>query len=389
MLVQAVSAGSIFTGYGVVVAPLKMEFEPSNFVLMLGVSVTSMLSGLMSPFLGAAIDRFSVRKLMLLGVALVASGFLLMSLCQSFTQIVLIYAVFMAAASVLLGPIATSALLARWFDTKRGLAMGVASSGAAIGGLFIPPLLQGLVDGLEWRAALQVFSVFVVVVSAPMILYFVVDWPVGEQKEGETTPVAPSSVSLRASMSALRDSNFWLMALIMGAIFSGAMGIISNLIQVVAEKGFSASQGAILISLFSGASFAGKLFMASTADRLGQRMALALTLCGIVVGVVVLLQASSLNMFMLASLIIGLFSGTATPLWSLILSHIYGAARIGKMMGLMNLIFLPLTLSAPPLFGWISDVTGSYDMALLGYIGFLFVALLLVMKLRTEGVHSN
>ena len=27
MLVQAVSAGSIFTGYGVVVAPLKMEFE--------------------------------------------------------------------------------------------------------------------------------------------------------------------------------------------------------------------------------------------------------------------------------------------------------------------------------------------------------------------------
>ena len=341
-----------------------------------------MISGLMSPFLGAAIDRFSVRKLMLFGVGLVALGFLLMSLCNSFTQVVLIYALFMAVASVLLGPIATSALLARWFDSKRGLAMGIASSGAAIGGLLIPPLLQGLVDGLEWRAALQVFSVFVVVLSVPMILYFVIDWPAGEKNDGLV--IAPAGVSLRSSMGALRDSNFWLMALIMGAIFSGAMGIVSNLIQMVAEKGFTASQGAVLISIFAGASFAGKLFMASTADRLGQRMALSVTLGGIVVGVVVLLAAPTLNMLMLASLLLGLFSGTATPLWSLILSHIYGAARIGKMMGLMNLIFLPLTLSAPPLFGWVSDVTGSYDMALKVYIGFLAVVLLLVIKLRTE-----
>lgn len=66
-VVQSVAATSVFVCYSVIVAPLQIEFEPSRMVLMPGISAVSLASGIMSPLPGRAVDRYSIRKLMLLG----------------------------------------------------------------------------------------------------------------------------------------------------------------------------------------------------------------------------------------------------------------------------------------------------------------------------------
>ncbi len=391
MLVQAISTGSIFSAYSVIAAPLKVEFMPSNMVLMLGITVTALGSGLLSPALGVAIDRFSVRKLMLFGSSLVAVGFWLMSVSTSMVQVIAVYAVFMSAGCVLLGPIATSALLARWFTHNRGLAMGIAGSGAAIGGFLMPPLLQGLIDQLAWREALQAFSAITLVISIPLIAWLVVDRPtppadprpdIGRTDEGARDLAATKPKLQLSAGAALRDTNFWLIALTLGVLFCGPMAVVSNLIQLVGEKGIQPGHGAFLISITAGANFAGKLILAGVADRIGHRLLLAIALIGIGLGIGGLLYANSFSLLAASCSVIGLFAGAASPLWSVILAHVYGADRIGKMMGLMTLVIMPFTLLSAPLFGWIYDLTGNYDNALQGYIGLVVLALLFVSQLR-------
>ncbi len=397
VLVQAISAGCIFSSYSLIAASLKSEFASSNMVSMLGLTVISLCSAFVSPTIGSAIDRFSARKLMLLGLSLFSAGFLLLSVTTSMTQAVLIYAVFMAISSVLLGPIATSALLTRWFTAKRGLALGIAASGGAIGGLLFPPLIQSLIDGLEWRVAFRYFGMGILLIAGPIILLLVQDYPAdpaeSHKQAGLSSPPAHSGL-LATAKTAFRDNQFWLIAITMGILFCGPIGVISNLIQIAGDRQIETNKAVYLLSIFAAAGFTGKLIFASLVDRVSISIALFVTLTGIGVGFFTLMSAQTYATMVLACVTIGLFSGTASPLWSLLLASIYGPDRLGKMMGLMNLCFVPFTLSAPPLFGLMYDLFGSYDWALLGYLGLLLVAAVLVIRFnqhhqRLESVETT
>lgn len=387
-LAQGVSAGSVFAAYSVVAAALKTEFAPSNMVLMLGVTVTALVSGLLGPMLGSAVDRFSTRVLMLVGAALVGSGFFLLSLTTGMIQVLAIYALFMAAATILLGPIAGSALIARWFTHRRGLAMGIAAGGGAIGSFLLPPLLQGLVDEFHWRSAFQAYGATILLIVIPLIAWLVIDRPAPSVAETNAPvehtrePAKQARTEPMTTQSVFSDLNFWLIALIMGILFCGSIAIVSNLIQLASGKGIDATEGAFLISIFSGANFGGKLILAAVADRVDHRLILAITVAGVGLGTVGILYSDTFLPMAAACTVCGLFSGSAAPLWSLILSHVYGVERIGKVMGAMSVIIMAFNLTSAPLFGWVYDRTGSYDGALLGYTGLLALAIVFVASLR-------
>lgn len=385
LIIQGVSAASIFTGYSVVVTPFKLEFGPSNMVLMLGMTLTSLISGLLSPSIGGALDRFSMRKLMLTGVGLVVVGFCLLSVSTSMIHVLLVYGVFMSVGSILLGPIATSALLARWFTRRRGLAMGIAASGSAVGGLLLPPLLQVLIDSFEWRMALRMFSVVIFFVTVPLIAFLVVNRPTPEEHAQDA--IAGSGGHATADIaeipgSVFKDRNFWCIALVIGIMFCGPMGLMSNMMPFAIGRGVDAVNAAMLISIFSGAGLAGKLICAAVVDRINQRLGLGVTLCLLMLGMMGFLQADSYTMLSTACLIAGMASGTASLFWSVILSQVYGPNRVGQMMGKMNLVIMPLTLLSPPLFGWVFDLTGSYGNAFIGYMGLILLALLLLTQMQ-------
>lgn len=388
LLIQAISGASIFTSYSLIVTPLKLEFQPSNTVLMLGITLVSMVSGIVSPILGKAIDQRSIRNFMLLGAVLLSLGFFLLSLAGNMIQVAIIYALCMAVGAVLLGPLSSATLLARWFNRRRGLAMGLASSGGAIGGLVLPHLIQGLIEGFEWRAALQIYSVVVFVATVPLIMLLVKDRPESDdmaiENPPETATKQQSNLTPLASKDLLTDLRFWLLTITIGSLFAGGMGVTSNMVQISSTKGVDAGQAALLLSIVSGATFGAKLLWSAFIDRLTPVMALC---------VMVVIQASGIIGFVIsqnfvglaiAIVICGLSSGGVSLAWSLTLSRIYGPARLGQVMGFMTLTLMPFTMLAPPLFGWSYDMTGSYNYGLIGYVIVLGLALAGLTQLRVS-----
>ena len=83
---------------------------------------------------------------MIAGGLLLGAGYVGISLATDFNQVLIIFGVLIAPANVLIGPVAMTVLLARWFARRRGRALGIAIAGISAGGFFFPLIIQALFE---------------------------------------------------------------------------------------------------------------------------------------------------------------------------------------------------------------------------------------------------
>ncbi|PEQ11953.1 MFS transporter [Novosphingobium sp. PC22D] len=382
------ASGMIASTYSVVAVPLAREFQPSRTVLMLTMTVLSGTCAILAPLLGTLMDRVSVRRLMVVGGVLLAFGYAAISMATSFTQILIIFGVFIAPANVLIGPVAITVLLSRWFVAQRGRAIGLAIAGIAAGGLLFPNVIQALLDTHEWREALRLLAVVLAVWTIPAAL-LVIDTP--EQRGlfpdgADTAPADTTSSTGAAGLSAraiLTDPTFWLIAATVAIVTSGLKGMITNLAPLAIDNGIDESRAATLVSVFAGCGFIAKFVFAAICDKLGPRLIMLVSLTGFAAGMACLTQASGgYPVIALGVGLMGLFGGLMVPIESYIAPRVFGARGVGRAMGLLSGTILIALLATPPLFGLIFDLTGSYRGIFWTFAGLGMLALAWVPAIR-------
>ncbi|MEZ5743720.1 MAG: MFS transporter [Sphingomonadaceae bacterium] len=381
-------AGMVAATYSLVAVPLAKEFQPTRMVLMLTMTVMAGASAVLMPILGNLMDRFSVRVLMVVGGACVALGYTAISFATSFTQILVIFAVLMALGNVLIGPLAATVLLSRWFEKKRGRALGMAIAGIAAGGFLFPMIIQGLLDAHPWREALRWLALVIAIWTIPAAL-LVVDKPQdrGLHPDGANEPSEESKAEMsRAPISAraiLTDPAFWMIAATVAIVTSGMKGMITNLAPLALDNGIEPTVAAYLISIYAGCGFIAKFLFASLADRSGPRVLMMMSLAGFALGLACLTQAQ-LGYWMIAGGvgIIGLFGGLMVPTESYLAPKVFGQRAVGRAMGILSGTILIALLSTPPLFGAIFDITGSYEGIFWTFAGLAVLALFWVPFIR-------
>ncbi len=382
------ASGMIAATYSLVAVPLAIEFQPSRTVLMLTMTVLSGTCALLSPLLGALMDRVSLRKLMVAGGILLATGYLAISMATSFNQVLVIFGVLIAPANVLIGAVAITVLLARWFAQRRGRAVGIAIAGISAGGFFYPMIIQGLLDAYQWREALQLLSLVLLVWTVPTAL-LVVNRPAdrGLHIDGESAPPAMTQAErdkpVISARQILADPAFWMLAFTVSIVTAGMKGMITNLAPLVMDTGIDASDAAPLISIFAACSFTAKMSFAALSDRLGPRVLMFAALGGFAVGMVCLTQvALGYYVIVMGVAITGLFGGLMVPVESYLAPRIFGQRAVGRAMGMLAGTILIAMLATPPLFGLIFDLFGSYQGIFWTFGGIALLALLWLPRIR-------
>lgn len=206
--------------------------------------------------------RFGLRRIMTAGVAFVGLSCLCFAYARSFP-------VYCAAAALTGvgycwgGMVPISLAIARWFQDRRGLALGLASAGSGVSTVIAPVLLTRTMAHWGMRTAFLCEGAAVFLCAA-LVWLLVRDAP-------EEPPVSPSpeqSVRERPGLSRGQWALLLLAALLVGA--AGGPGF-SHLTMLYTSSGYDSLFVAGLLSYLGAMISVGKILCGQVYDRLGGR----------------------------------------------------------------------------------------------------------------------
>ncbi|WLQ62852.1 MFS transporter [Streptomyces glycanivorans] len=233
-LLAIVVAGAFSTLPGLLTGPLHREFGWSRGSIGLAASVNMVLYGLTAPFAAALMDRFGMRRVVVVALLVIASGAALTSVMATAWQFTLYWGVLVGLGTGSMATAFGATVTQRWFVRRRGLVTGLLASGSVFGQMVFLPALSWIVDRHGWRPSL-VTLVLAACATAPLMWLVLRDHPadVGREPYGADRHVprpTPAEGAGRRAIALLRDAArtrpFWLMAgayAICGASTNGIM----------------------------------------------------------------------------------------------------------------------------------------------------------------------
>jgi MFS family permease len=332
-------------------------------------------TGLLSPFVGRALDRGPIRAWMVAGTVLMAAGFALASVSTAIWQVCAVYASLIALGTIAAGPVAASTVVAKWFVKARGRALGIAAVGTSLGGVVLPPLIASWMADFGWRSAFQATAVVVPLVVAPVAWLLVRDRPetLGLRPDGDADPPGTPAAATGAAagtptswtrwQDVLRERNFWTIVVSYGLASIGFGGVLYNLVPFAIDRGYGAERAAYLLSVLTAFGVLGKLAVGMAADRTHPRYAFSIAMVASAAGVAGLVAAEEYAWMVLGVSALGFGTGGLYPLLGVLIGSAFGREAFGRVMGLASPFTMALSLPAAPLAGLVFDRTGSYDPA--------------------------
>ncbi|MCZ6855418.1 MAG: MFS transporter [Gammaproteobacteria bacterium] len=370
LIIQAVSLGILVYCFALFAVPWLDEFNATRTYVMLTGSLLQFGVGVFSPFAGRAMDRFSLRSIILLGLALMGTGLVLVSQARSLWQIQLVYATIFPLAAALMGPLASQTLIANWFSGKRGFAFGLSATGTNLGGILFPLLAASWLALLGWRDTFIWLAVVSVVVVGPLTWLLL-------RRSPPATSAGHSADSVDGRFWSTREllttSMFWIPLLCILPLTLTFSAVLLNLGAYSRDLGFDGDTAAQLLALSSLSMILGKFFFGGLGDRLDHRKLYWVAALFMATAMLILLGEPSIWVLAVGVVCVGLAGGGILPLMGLIFGARFGVASFGRVMGLAMIGFT-VGATGPLLAGWVYDLTGSYDSAFLLFLASILPA---------------
>jgi len=382
-----VASGLGFYALPRLMLPLADEFTGGDRApIALLVTVMSLAGFVVSPLAGYLITHQRLKQMLPLGALVLGLGFVVASQATALWQLMVIYATTVAGGVSVLSAIGANTLVANWFDRMRPLALGVSQFGLSISGAVIAFFISWTLALGGWQATYAALAgaAFLVV---PFLFWAITDGPAdrGMHPDGATPP-SDASESERAAWTfgdALRDRNLWLAGTTAGLCFAGATAMIQNAYALARDAGHTdAEANIVLASLSVGAAF-GKLLFGARGVRIGEKASLAVAVAGEGVFLALLpASASSATLLAAVGLGLGLTLGGIMPALSALIARMHGANRFAAAMGYVGPMMIPFQMLGAPAAAYIFDRTGSYDIAIYGFVVACGMALVLMLRIR-------
>ncbi|MGH7864498.1 MAG: MFS transporter, partial [Candidatus Binataceae bacterium] len=128
--------GGGYNTFGVFFTPLLNQFGWSRAQLSTLPSALAISAGFAAPLIGWLLDRVEARIVIAIGAALAGVAYLGASQANSYLPMLACYALLgLGVGGATLLP--CSLVVANWFKSNRGLALGVTFAGTSIGGMLM------------------------------------------------------------------------------------------------------------------------------------------------------------------------------------------------------------------------------------------------------------
>ncbi len=393
MISGAFQTGVGIWGVSVFVSPMEDELGWSRSAFFAALTIRTAMTGILSPVVGPWRDSKNGPRVMMLGGAIIL-GFSLMALkyVDSLWQFYLFFGVLGSLGSLGAGGMLSQTILPKWFIRRRGRALGIASMGGGMGPLFFPISILGMIALVGWRDAWFLLGVIVLVLLVP--LSFLVrtrpedigllpdnnrEMPVAQSSPTKPTP-RPVDEHSFTGRQALHTPAFWLIIFAFSLGGLGLQGFQSNWLPYLEGEGFSASTGALAITVYGLCSVGARLIWGTLADQMPIRYLIVAQSLLTASSVLLLIYVLGPTMLFGFVIFFGLTMGGSFILRPMIVANYFGREYLGAITGYMR-PFQGVTAAIGPLAVAIAyDAQGSYFWSFIAVmIGYAFTGAVILL----------
>jgi len=335
-----------------------------------GASIVLAMMAVGSPIAGNLMDRYGARLVIASGLVSLAFGVGATSFVSDPNHYYILFGVIggVGWASVSL-PMVTAAV-SGYFEKFRGLAIGIAVSGASGGQL---PILSGLgimIASIGWRASYQVLAIVIAALALLVMLRF--RPPLGGEKSSEKI-ASEADDKLYDRLKFLFINRTFL--LLLGAFtlcgFTTAGVIDVYFIPYAISCGFTLVEGSAAYGVHGLGNLAGVILFSWMADHVHRpRLLASMFFLRALTFMLLLFIAADISVMFVFAAIFGILNFATFPVIANIVATHIGVRIIGLTLGLL---FGGHSLGAAVgvlIGGWMFDLTAKYD-----WIWWLSVAL--------------
>jgi MFS family permease len=378
--------------------PLTEDLAVSRGLFSLLRSGEILIGAAMAPLVGPMVDRFGGRWLMAGGALSAGLGFLLMSQVGAFWQFLLLRWVFVAIGGVFMCHMIVSVTVSRWFVRKRGRAIAIASMGQGFAKVCIPVATAALFAWVGWRLTWSIFGLLTLVLVVLPALIFMRRSPeeMGLQPDGMDAPSAPvggnAKEDAKARLAAeeavwtwrevTRTKAFWIICFIYGMANVGIAGLNLHVFAYVTDIGFSPLVAATVLSIIASTQLGSTIVWGVISERMDIRHSSSVMFLVQSAGLAIVLATSQVVPVYIGFFLYGVGLGGGWVLQELIWANNFGRVSLGMVRGLGILVTHAFGAAGAPFFGFVHDVTGSYQSSFLAFVVALIVSAFLSLAVR-------
>jgi MFS family permease len=380
---------AVWYSFSVFFVALLKEFGWSRSIGAGAFSLFIVLSSMTGPFMGAMVDRFGPKRVIIIGSLILGAGLALCSLIQTWWQFYIFFSAITAMGLGATGWVPNITIIQQWFKEKRGLPIGIVSSGIGIGILVCIPSIQYLIIQVGWRITYGIMAIFIPLVIISMAIPFL-------KRPPKTTPLlyVDKEISPGATKDplvvneewtsrswtvrqAIATKPFWFLSL---SFFWGSFAIQSIFAHQVAffmDHGLEALFASYFVGIVGVVSIGSKILWGVLSDKIGREVTYTIGVTCSISGIIFLIV---FNIFPCSSLpyfyafFFGMGYAVTAALPPLITADFFEGKAYGGIFGSLMFFVSVGGASGAWFAGFIYDQVGSYMPVFIILIAGLFVS---------------
>jgi predicted MFS family arabinose efflux permease len=295
---------------------------------------------------------------------------------------------------------------------KRGLALGIFSTGIPIGTIVLTPISQYLILTWGWRMTMFFWAAVTLGVMLPLALVIKNNpedkgfGPDGQPSNcsGQIDPLAVETdnglmaqiriKNVKNFSEALKIASFWFLSMSQLICGIGCGLFMTHIVVFTIDMGYSDMVGASLVSVQGGLNLVGLLITGPLSDRIPIKKVAALThyiRCSSFVTIVIfiLLGGGPLWLLYTSVALFGFGWFTTAPLAAGLVADLFGRSRMGTILGAITACHIFGMAIGAYAGGAIFDLTGSYLLIFLIQGPIEFLAAIFVLSVKRKGMNPS
>jgi MFS family permease len=363
---------------GMIMPTWEQDLGWARTFISTGGSVVLVFMTLISPLAGNLLDKVGPRPVVTAALLCVGASLAATSIMTEQWQFIVLFCIIGGLGYGSLAAPQASATIGQIFDEHRGLATGIATSGASGGLLVILPLLAALIGWIGWRYSFAGFGLLVMAM-APVAWFLITP---ASRTDASTGGIA-SPLGTRLRMI-LRNTTFWL--LFVGFVICGftTTGVIEvHLIPYAISCGFPRFESATALGVLSAFNMAGMILAGYLADKVNRPLLLGAIYFFRALSFLILMNITgNRELLFLFAIMFGVFDYSTMPVLASIVGTHIGVGVMGLTLGLLFAGHSAGAAVGAFMGGYFFDAFQSYEWVWIASIALALVAAVVSWMIR-------